>query len=286
MLPAEKPATTRRPTRRSRHKPRGHLTPALVPDSPPESSRSHGDFPEQQVPDDAVSPQPQSQDTTVSRELRDQRVPEEAVPCGWKLTPIELSPVRRIRPTRVLLKPGDPRIWRYTDPREDPTSVPRLLFPLRRTSPRPNVTRETQTSRLQTNHRVIQHAPEIDQHGTQTDPWASTSDDNDEPVVLPGYEIWGPIRVTITAPHISYLGAETNIREQQRNFIRLRAFFTHAFGRTQTPSILYILVHITENKRYLLSHVILRDSYTDPDPKRNLLITSIDFLYRFTESPQ
>ncbi|KAL0110714.1 hypothetical protein PUN28_013978 [Cardiocondyla obscurior] len=51
---------------------------------------------------------------------------------------------------------------------------------------------------------AIQHEPQLINAETQTDPWATTLASDSEPVQYPGDERWGPIRVTLTAPHIFY----------------------------------------------------------------------------------
>ncbi|KAL0110707.1 hypothetical protein PUN28_013971 [Cardiocondyla obscurior] len=50
----------------------------------------------------------------------------------------------------------------------------------------------------------IQHVPPTAESGTQTDLWATTSASDSEPIIYPGDERWGLIRVTLTAPHICY----------------------------------------------------------------------------------
>lgn len=159
MLPDET-QPTKKPTRRSRRKPRKALTPAIVPASPPESPTrvvSSLSSPEQLVPETAAEPLPQRQQVPKPIESREQQVSEAETFRAWKLIPIDLPPTERTRPTRVLLTPHDPRIWRRTHPREDPLSLPPLLSPIRRTPPRPNVSRGNQTDELQQRYRATQH---------------------------------------------------------------------------------------------------------------------------------
>lgn len=160
MLPEENIVAAKRPTRRSRRKLRTPLTSALVPTSPPDSPTPFINSPAR--PDQRV---PEREPTE-----QDQQVPESPQPPEWRLIPLDLDPVRRTRPTRVLLKPGDLRIWRHTSSREDPTIVPSLLSPLKKIPPRPNVSRGVQTSGPEWKYWAIQHAPLGSDNNTQTDP--------------------------------------------------------------------------------------------------------------------
>ncbi|KAL0099143.1 hypothetical protein PUN28_020011 [Cardiocondyla obscurior] len=95
------------------------------------------------------------------------------------------------RPPRAALLPGDVWTYRLTSPRY---SVP--------TTPRPiPVHQGTQTEKPK---HEIQHVPPTAESGTQTDLWATTSASDSEPIIYPGDERWGLIRVTLTASHICY----------------------------------------------------------------------------------
>lgn len=127
------------------------MSAAIVPASPPDSPPEITDIlnsPDQQVPEDISH-----------RQQQDQRVPESAQYSRWKLTSLHSSSVRRTRPTRVLLARWNPRIWRRTSPREDPTYVPLLLSSLRKTSPRPLLSQGVRDGRSATRsvHRQPRH---------------------------------------------------------------------------------------------------------------------------------
>ncbi|KAL0107409.1 hypothetical protein PUN28_015747 [Cardiocondyla obscurior] len=109
----------------------------------------------------------------------------------WIPCPLRLPPPQLTRPPLSALVHGDIRAYRLTSPRYRLPSTPRPL---------PTI-QGTQTNGTPT---AIQHAPRTTEVGTQTDPWATTSTSNSEPIAYPGDEEWGPIKVTLTAPHISY----------------------------------------------------------------------------------
>ncbi|KAL0128601.1 hypothetical protein PUN28_003756 [Cardiocondyla obscurior] len=109
----------------------------------------------------------------------------------WAPCPLRLPPPQLTRPPLSALIPGDIRAYRLRSPRYRIPSTPRPL----------PITQGTQTNG--TPH-AIQHAPVTTEVGTQTDPWATTFASDSEPVTYPGDEKWGPIKVTITAPHIFY----------------------------------------------------------------------------------
>lgn len=94
---------------------------------------------------------------------------------------------------------------RHTDQRV-PESVPQdtwKLMPLHSSPLRHDQTYPKACRRLV--HRNLtgrSNTPAASNHSTQTDPWATT--DDDEPILLPGDDKWGPIKVTLTASHISY----------------------------------------------------------------------------------
>ncbi|KAL0098883.1 hypothetical protein PUN28_020869 [Cardiocondyla obscurior] len=123
-------------------------------------------------------------------------------PPGPKLPPLEfrpwtpcalrLPPPRFTRPPKVALLPGDIRTYRLTSPRYRVPGTPQPL----------PVSQGTQTENLPAT--VAAPPPRQTNAGTQTDPWATSSASESEPILYPGDEQWGPIRVTLTAPHISY----------------------------------------------------------------------------------
>ncbi|KAL0134263.1 hypothetical protein PUN28_001217 [Cardiocondyla obscurior] len=117
---------------------------------------------------------------------------ENPAPQPWAPRLLQLPAQRLTRPPKEFLLPGDVRISRYTSPRWHKV-------------PSPIVTPSPDTRTMQTDgkHR-IQHAPTTNECGTQTDPWATTSSSDGEPLTYPENEIWGPIKVTLTIPHISY----------------------------------------------------------------------------------
>ncbi|KAL0116400.1 hypothetical protein PUN28_009787 [Cardiocondyla obscurior] len=107
-------------------------------------------------------------------------------PCALRLPPPQLT-----RPPKVALLPGDIKAYRLTSPRYRVLSRPRPI----------PVHQGTQTEEPS---NTVQHAPITTESSTQTDLWATTSTSDSEPVTYPGDERWGSIRVTLTAPHISY----------------------------------------------------------------------------------
>ncbi|KAL0111274.1 hypothetical protein PUN28_012878 [Cardiocondyla obscurior] len=118
----------------------------------------------------------------------------------WKPQLANFTPPSLTRPPRIFLAPGDIGVWRYTSPRWNQVSGP--LSPISPTPP-VRIDRGVQCG-PRTTDRAIQHAPTITESGVQCDPWATTLSSDAEPTLLPEDEKWGPIKVTLTAPHISY----------------------------------------------------------------------------------
>ncbi|KAL0120383.1 hypothetical protein PUN28_008213 [Cardiocondyla obscurior] len=118
----------------------------------------------------------------------------------WKPQLANFTPPSLTRPPRIFLAPGDVRIWRYTSPRWNAISSLLSLIP---PTPPVRIERGVQCGPCIT-ERAVQHAPVVTDSGTQYDPWATTSSSNAEPLMLPGDDKWGPIKITLTAPHISY----------------------------------------------------------------------------------
>ncbi|KAL0110756.1 hypothetical protein PUN28_014009 [Cardiocondyla obscurior] len=189
--------TRRRKVRRGRRKPQpkdassldsttGPLTPRIIavetfpPGQPLLIVR-----PKSEQPVAAGPPQPQPVLPLLPRGL----LPVALRP--WAPCPLRLPPPQLTRPPLSALIPGDIRAYRLTSPRYRLPSTPRP----------PPTTQETQTNGTPT---AIQHAPQTTEVGTQTDPWATTSASDSEPITYPGDEKWGSIKVTLTAPHISY----------------------------------------------------------------------------------
>ncbi|KAL0120372.1 hypothetical protein PUN28_008202 [Cardiocondyla obscurior] len=96
----------------------------------------------------------------------------------WKPPLANFTPPRLTRPPRIYLAPGDVRVWCYTSPPVEPSESAALAYPTNTTG--------------------------ADRARIQCDPWATTSSSEAEPPILPGDDKWGPIKVTLTAPHISY----------------------------------------------------------------------------------
>ncbi|KAL0130356.1 hypothetical protein PUN28_002180 [Cardiocondyla obscurior] len=107
-----------------------------------------------------------------------------------------MDPPRLTRPPKTYLKgPQDQRIWRDTSP-----SWPKL--------PPKYITSLSESVATQTEKHLFDHAPGINEKEVQTDSWAtlesSAEEEDEEPIKYFGDEKWGPIRVTLTAPHITY----------------------------------------------------------------------------------
>ncbi|XP_026826217.1 proline-rich receptor-like protein kinase PERK9 [Ooceraea biroi] len=94
----------------------------------------------------------------------------------WNLKEFTLSPPSRTRPPRETLSPWDIRVRRRTSPRQRRASA---TLPPRTTSDKENVHQGTQTNIS----------------------WVSLSSDESS---SPEKNKWGPIRVTLTKPHIFY----------------------------------------------------------------------------------
>ncbi|RLU23303.1 hypothetical protein DMN91_003507 [Ooceraea biroi] len=106
---------------------------------------------------------------------------------NWRLIPLELPPPRRTRPSRQTLTPWDVRVRRNTSPSCRPWA-PAPLSPLP-----PSPARETAQQATGRDKR---------EQGTQTRGWSCDSEEESDTQPIP--DRWGPILVTLTAPHISY----------------------------------------------------------------------------------
>ncbi|KAL0130282.1 hypothetical protein PUN28_002118 [Cardiocondyla obscurior] len=191
--------TPQKRTRRSRRKKRATLTPEIVPDSPPSPPVEEARTPK--IVSIEVFP-PQQPLAGILRPPGLKKPPRHTnfQLLEWKPQLANFTPPRLTRPLRIYLAPGDVRIWRYTSPRWN--QVEQILSPIPPTPP-VRIERGVQCG-PSTTERAIQHAPVVTDSGVQCDPWATTSSSEAEPPILPGDEKWGPIRVTLTAPHISY----------------------------------------------------------------------------------
>ncbi|KAL0116373.1 hypothetical protein PUN28_009767 [Cardiocondyla obscurior] len=111
----------------------------------------------------------------------------------WILHEIELEPPRLTRLPKIFLRgPHDQRIWRDTSS-SWPKPPPKLITGI------------GENAATQTEKHLFDHGSTTNEKKVQTDPWATTSEEEiEEPIKYPGDEKWGPIRVTITAPHITY----------------------------------------------------------------------------------
>ncbi|KMQ86717.1 paraquat-inducible protein b, partial [Lasius niger] len=90
---------------------------------------------------------------------------------GWKLQPLDLSPVHFTRPPRSLLTTWEIRVQRYSSP-TGPWSVPPLLSPLPESSPARSgsTTTGTQTAALSRIHRGTQYYSYCRDASTQYQP--------------------------------------------------------------------------------------------------------------------
>ncbi|KAL0120413.1 hypothetical protein PUN28_008240 [Cardiocondyla obscurior] len=186
-------------TRRSKRKTKTTLTPELVSDSPPSPLVEVAQTPRITSIKVFPSQQPLAEILRLPRTRKPVRHAHFQL-LDWRPPLANFTPPSLTRPPRIFMVPGDVRVWRYTSPRWN--KVARAVSPIPPTPPL-RIERGTQVG-SSTTERAIQHAPVVTESGTQYDPWASTSSSEVEVVTLPGDEKWGPIKVTLTAPHISY----------------------------------------------------------------------------------
>ncbi|XP_011878409.1 PREDICTED: proline-rich receptor-like protein kinase PERK9 [Vollenhovia emeryi] len=126
------------------------------------------------------------------------------LPCieylPWKLHKIELPPPRLTRPPRIFISPWDLRVRRFTSPRYIQARLFSPISPLPPSPRSPPRTVRCQTTQTSTT--------EVHTQGTQTRGWTTSESDSEPEPECP----YGPIRVTVTAPHISYRERNLNYR--------------------------------------------------------------------------
>ncbi|XP_011858721.1 PREDICTED: uncharacterized protein DKFZp434B061-like [Vollenhovia emeryi] len=137
------------------------------------------------------------------------------LPCieyrPWKLHKIELPPPRLTRPPRIFISPWDLRVRRFTSPRYIQA---RLFSPISPLPPSPrSPPRTVRCQATQTSTTAVRT------QGTQTRGWTTSESDSEPEPECP----YGPIRVTVTAPHISYRERNLSYRASRSIYFLPRA---------------------------------------------------------------